>query len=349
MNDDVNRLYTLDFLKITAAVIIVFTHYQQIFEITFDNMNFYYGRFLFGYLVELFFIISGFLSTLNYADADYIYRKMARIYPMAILSTTFAYVIYLIFYKQTGILLLEGLGINASFFRFFCNSLLLFQNGIFYLNFNGVNNPLWYLSVLLVLYIIFYLEHKISKRYKININYIHIVVLIIFICVRVFHVDYPIFNEVLARGVIPFTIGSLLVFVNDKFKKHHISIYSFIALIVVVIFITLNMNVFLNNQQAVLTYIIYPLLLLFVLNSKIVNRIVNHRIIGELGKISFEMYIWHLPLLYVFMIINYYSNALPIHERWFMILFTVLIFIWSTIMYYFVEKPINRKIKALKQ
>lgn len=56
------RDYTLDFIKICATIIIIFHHYQQVTGAFFENkINFWNGKFYFGYVVELFFILSGFL------------------------------------------------------------------------------------------------------------------------------------------------------------------------------------------------------------------------------------------------------------------------------------------------
>jgi len=55
------RNYGLDFLKIVATILIVFHHYQQVLNVEFAGINFFGGKFYFGYLVELFFLISGFL------------------------------------------------------------------------------------------------------------------------------------------------------------------------------------------------------------------------------------------------------------------------------------------------
>ena len=56
------RDYGLDILKIAATVLIVFHHYQQVYSVYFDRgINFFGGTFYFGYVVELFFVISGFV------------------------------------------------------------------------------------------------------------------------------------------------------------------------------------------------------------------------------------------------------------------------------------------------
>lgn len=53
------RWSELDFIKIVATSLIVCHHFQQVLEVKFEYINFFYGSFYFGYLVEMFFIISG--------------------------------------------------------------------------------------------------------------------------------------------------------------------------------------------------------------------------------------------------------------------------------------------------
>lgn len=56
------RYYLLDVVKIFAVWIIMLHHFQQVFDVKFPYVNFYGGTFNCGYLVELFFMISGFLA-----------------------------------------------------------------------------------------------------------------------------------------------------------------------------------------------------------------------------------------------------------------------------------------------
>ena len=64
------RYYNLDIIKMISSILIVFHHYQQLSGITFDGINFYGGKFLFGYLVELFFMISGFVTIVVYKEGS---------------------------------------------------------------------------------------------------------------------------------------------------------------------------------------------------------------------------------------------------------------------------------------
>lgn len=60
MKEIEQREYSLDLLKILATIMIVFHHYQQGEEVVFSHWNFFNGKFYFGWLVELFFMLSGY-------------------------------------------------------------------------------------------------------------------------------------------------------------------------------------------------------------------------------------------------------------------------------------------------
>lgn len=69
-----NRNYSLDVIRIVATILIVFHHYQQIFAVTYPSgVNYYGGQFYFGYMVELFFVLSGFFM------APYIAKIQGRL------------------------------------------------------------------------------------------------------------------------------------------------------------------------------------------------------------------------------------------------------------------------------
>ena len=69
------RYYNLDLIKSIAAVFIVFHHYQQMANVKFDGINFFGGSFYWGYLVELFFLISGFVMAVSDRKGKNIIQK----------------------------------------------------------------------------------------------------------------------------------------------------------------------------------------------------------------------------------------------------------------------------------
>lgn len=99
------RNNSLDFLKIIATILIVFHHYQQELNVKFTQINFFGGKFYFGYLVELFFLISGFLM-FNYIERikqgldfkSFFINRVKRLLPLvAIAAILYECLIYFYF------------------------------------------------------------------------------------------------------------------------------------------------------------------------------------------------------------------------------------------------------------
>ena len=62
------RIVTFDLMKLFMSLIIVLHHFQQVTGIRFEYINFSGGKFYFGYIVELFFMISGFLIVKSFVE-----------------------------------------------------------------------------------------------------------------------------------------------------------------------------------------------------------------------------------------------------------------------------------------
>lgn len=59
---DIKRNSAMDCLRILATVLIVFHHYQQFTGAQFTYIDFWTGSFYFGWLVEFFFVMSGYFT-----------------------------------------------------------------------------------------------------------------------------------------------------------------------------------------------------------------------------------------------------------------------------------------------
>lgn len=90
INNIRERDYSFDFLKIIATILIIFHHYQQVLGIYFENgINFFNGKFYFGYVVELFFVLSGFFMY-SYIDKiqkgvtfpKFYLKRLGRLFPL---------------------------------------------------------------------------------------------------------------------------------------------------------------------------------------------------------------------------------------------------------------------------
>lgn len=152
------RISGLDLLKIIATVMIIFHHYQQITGAWWGASSFYGGLFYYGELVELFFIISGFIMyryiekiKFGLSFKKYCIHRFFRFIPLmaicVIVTTVFAH-LYIILYGEVFF--------NVDSFSLWTIliSSLGIQEGWFATNV-GINNPAWYISVLLLCYVIY--------------------------------------------------------------------------------------------------------------------------------------------------------------------------------------------------
>lgn len=154
------RVYSLDVLKFLAIVIILFHHFQQETHATFAfGINWCYGSFYWGYLVELFFVISGFV-TFRYVNriqcdtafAPFFLKKYTRFLPMLIVAGI-GYLAANLLYRTV----FELGGFPFSVWAV-ASSLLGIAR---WLNTSlMVNNPTWYISVLLLCYVYFFFCRK---------------------------------------------------------------------------------------------------------------------------------------------------------------------------------------------
>ena len=211
---DHERIYNFDLKKIIAAICIVLHHFWQMSNLHIENgVNFYGGFFPFGYLVELFFMISGFLMAMNIKPKEpitkQIVKKLKRLWPMAALSVLVMYLIHVLY------LYLFGVSINDWNYNFqqVATSFLLVNQGWIIEYFPAVNNPIWYVCILLWLTIVFVVISNVSKgNEKIIIFASFIFVIIGFLGNRV-GIDFPFMYSTDCRGYGSFFIGVLLFFI----------------------------------------------------------------------------------------------------------------------------------------
>ena len=346
------RIGGLDVLKVIATILIVFHHYQQITGAFWEGVNFYGGEFYFGYLVELFFIISGFLA-FKYISriregmrfTEYVKRKFFRFFPLmfvsVIVSSLLAH-LYIILYGDVfwGIdtysfwtILVASIGIQAGW-------------GI---EFPMINSPTWYISVWFLCHIILYIIVYISKRMRISEKYFFICMIFIGLGINYYSIRLPFFNEFTCRGYFAFFYGIIMVDIvsilkNNKGEKLWY-VASVLLAFIVPYLIYKHYWLTTKDEQYILTFIYYPALV-FLCTSKNLCKIFNCKLIGKVGQISYNVFMWHFPLMiamYVF--ISIFHLNINIYRVQTMILFTVICFVVGIISLYLIEKPIEKLMK----
>lgn len=76
------RIYSLDLLKFLISIVIIVLHLQQETGIGISVINLASGKIYTWYIVELFFIISGFLSMFNFSSKEKIELTIGKEFPV---------------------------------------------------------------------------------------------------------------------------------------------------------------------------------------------------------------------------------------------------------------------------
>ncbi len=330
-----------DILRIIAATIIVFHHYQQITSLKFDvGINFYGGSFYLGYLVELFFVISGFLTEHTFHETNdfksWIIGKLKRYYPYAVIAGLFTLIVVLVYYLLTGLPLL-----NCPYdIQTVITSLTLTHSG-YILEFTpGVNNPTWYLCILTICFIIYFAIKKLSKISffdKFGFSLLAILISLPMYYLVTHGVSFiPFFSLSNVRGYGSFFIGCIIC---RLWKAYSLKILVIIDIILFSLSFA-GFAVFGFSKWYILTYLFFPAI---VFAALLVPQI-DLKLIKTAGAISFEVYIWHVPLYCLFDTIFAALKISIIHSFITMILFCFFVWVIATGLYYFVECPLSKKL-----
>ena len=328
------RLYNFDLLKIIAAILIVFHHYQQLADVSFKWINFYGGLFSFGYLVELFFIISGFLAAMTSSHKDGIFKpvckRIKRILPMAFLAVLFNCIVFMVYKVITGSYMFDT---DYSILQIL-TSLFLVNQGWIVEFFPAVNNPIWYLCVLLWLSILYAAICTVVKGNK----KIEVLISFAMICLGILgwklRINLPFLHLSDFRGYTTFFMGICLYHVYNMVSRK----LCFAIGIGLTLSSVIGMNLLGVNSWYVLVAFLFPGIVLLAASVPQINK-VN---ISVAGGVSYEVYLWHMPM---YCLLKLFIDVIGIeisHSYLTMTIFTI--FVWGISFYLFQygEKSIDR-------
>ena len=294
-----------DVIKIICTLCILFHHYQQLTGTFFyRGINFYGGKFYFGYLVELFFIMSGWVMV-SYIDRikdnmtfpAFISKRLIRLLPSMIVSTVAYDILLFIFTKYCN-----GTIRYPQKIDIFGSIITSLGMGSWCITKDfEINTINWYVSVLLLCYIIFYILVFISKISKIPTSVLFAIPVIAGV-IRTYGMEYsflPFFSPRIARGYIHFFGGLLLG----------------------IIFISLFGHIKKKEKEENKTVITVK------------------KVIGYISEATLDVYLLQLPVLLGFFIFSYYTNFKLVSGKT-MLLFTAVTFLIGCLYHFLVGKRI---------
>ena len=299
-------------------------------------------NFSFGFIgVDIFFVISGFVITKSLIKSRKINKKLSitnfyikrflRLYPSLIFFFIFSTLIIITLSIPTNI----GNFIRTGFFALFGVSnfyLIKLKND--YFNDEELNpfTHTWSLGIEEQFYLIFpFLIFFINKK-KLN----HLLFLLFFFSFNLFlftsHEIYGNFFFTLIR-VWELILGSLLYIYLPKIDKINKGNYFYL-----IIFLSF-LSIFLIDS--IKFKIIFSTLFSFFIiagyKTKFVNFFFSNFIIYKIGEISYSLYLFHLPIIYISRL---YLDSVDFY------IFSILsIFIISYINYKIIENPFRKNIK----
>ena len=338
MTVEKKREYSLDVLKIIGTLIIVVYHFQGNFGVHYGPVDFAGGKFYFGYIVELFFMLSGYFAE-SYKSRiengmtfdEYFSARFLRLIPVIFVCT----VLY------TGLFTWFWRGNNIKLWSALITALGIQTGGAF--NEVYVNSQLWFVSVLLICYAVFFLVTRLGARKSIDRRYLYALVIIAGISSSTYGINLPFWNPNVGRGYIAFFIGLLLAgaiknrTVTWKLAGPCLGVAAILTGLIIFFYKTVEYNL-----VYFLDFILYPCIII-VFRSEFFRKIFNWKYIGTMAGISFNTYVWHLDfntlscefLKSLNLSVDYTKFSTEI-------IYVLLEFGIGALSYFFLEKPLNR-------
>lgn len=344
---------SLDFLKIIGTFIIIFGHYQMFMGVQFEHINFSRSGFPVGQtMVYLFFVISGVLMQRYIAPIangevsfySFMGKRVIRLMPMTAITAVAYEIAILIFHCLTGTswqaitseMGIEGIA-GLDVFAMLA-SMAGVSAGWFYQG-PMVNGVTWYISVLILLYIVFWCSIRVAAHLGTHSKYAFIIMVFIGILIWHFRLNIPFFNIYSAKGYICFFIGAFIgQHIENGIQRTLASFgyLGFIMCVVCVVYVYYKAAKF--TDQLFLMIVGCPSLIILCLTEPI-RSVFHSRMWGKLGAITFDVYVWHYILIILLRALNSGLNLnLPYDSRWFMILFALFCFVFGGISYFYLEK-----------
>ncbi len=362
-----NSYQYFNILKFISAVIIaIFLHWNDQllpfleYDNTFRSSKIWFFLTHNSYiLTELFFMISGILFFVAYSKKiqrdelkfkKFIVNRIIRIFPVVIITSIFMYLANVMLYHSTGKLWSCG---SINIFDLLLDCIFGGKNLI--TGRNSLNGPIWYISVLMVCYIIAYVLCKKQKKFG---NLIYVIPIVIGITIGNFKVlQYYVLETDLSRGFVAFFVGIFLgIFLKkfDSYRKNTKLLIKLVALVFVVMYIVIfcfneisaipaNKN---ENINFVYVFGVFTPLIILLYDINWLNKFCSTKCIKFLGNISFGIYLWNFPILitihilYKFNIVN-----IDVYSAKFFIINLIIHIIVASLSYVLIDKPVGKIFK----
>lgn len=206
----------------------------------------------------------------------------------------------------------------------------------------SINGPAWFVSILMICYLLFglILQGCGRNKRKENMCFGLLVLLGIQLYERPF--DFPLLYQSCGRGYLNFFGGVLLAQLvqrTDTRKSRYLSACCGAAGLM--LFAVLFQMGMLGNMDLAVSCVAVPCILLIFAEIRIWNGILDRKIIAYLGKISFSVYLWNIPIaIWVYLGVELSNRGCNFADPGFFWLFIIISMAIAVVTYEFYEKPL---------
>ena len=338
------KIYSIELLRFYSISLVLLWHYKFFFFISnkyykfniesekillpfYNVLKKFYNSGYYG--VELFWCISGFIISYIYLSNSkkvsakkYFTNRFSRLYPLHLLTLIFVLILQIISKISTN-----------NFQVFFGNDLyhfilnILFISGWGFEKTSSFNQPIWSVSIEIIIYIFFYLLINFIKNYKYTFLFLLYLILLIF--------NKLIFsNQILNAGAF-FVSGVIVYYLFFEKKK------LFYYLLIILFFINILGNFKIN--------IFCPfMIMLCLLSEKYINKKIK-KIFSFLGNLTYSAFLLHFPLTLIILIMQGildFSSDIYFTYKFFFLYFAILI-VSSHFSFVYFEMRMKNKIRDL--
>ena len=340
-NTEHERNGSLDFIKIVFTVLIVFHHYQQTLEVTFSQgVNYFNGKIYVGVIADCFFVISGFLmlkwtGIIGSGQKEgelipFMGKRLKRLVPMVLVTALCYEALCIIIFKLYPAENRIYINFLTCFEAFLC-----LQCGWCFNNDMWVNSPTWYISVLVLCYVIFYFVTALCRKKKYSLAAAYIAVVIIACGTDGFGINLPFLNAYSARGMRGFFVGLLLAMADKRYDLHGT------AQIIICLAVCAIASTGLLTDTVSVTVIVFPAVIVL-MTVKPVKKLFSSKFWTVLGNIQFHVYLWHQTLLTLIILFGWMGHAPNVSSRITMYIFAAFAELFGAFSYFVLEKPAEK-------
>ena len=292
-----------------------------------------------GLVVDFFFVLSGFVISLNYLDKinskndliKFQKKRFFRLYPLHLITLFLFILIEIIKFLVNAYTDLQSTYVPFSGFN---NLYSLAANFFLIHGWYGwsYNLPSWSISTEFYTYLIFAL---IVLNFKHRLLFFIILVLLSLLLFYFNNNGANMLNNFIypTRCIYSFFLGSLTFLIFKKLNRNFSDFFSYLLILLSLLIIYISDQLFLNNK-----YIIAPLLFSFTIlfisslhQGSFLKKILSNRYTVFLGSISYGIYMIHFGMVWFFRQFSKYIFNISVNAQDYLVfnyylgeLFTIL-------------------------